>query len=87
MQPVFETMLENAVRICDAKFGNLWLREGDAFSIGATHGAPQAYVDYLRRERVFHADRGWDSVNSFERNRRTKLPTSLSHQRTRTNCA
>ena len=39
LQPVFETMLENAVRICGAKFGNLWLRDGDAFSIGATHGA------------------------------------------------
>ena len=46
-------MLDNAVRICGAKFGNLWLREGDAFRIGATHGAPAAYVDYLRREKVF----------------------------------
>src|SRR5947208_2396363 len=54
--PVFETMLANAVRICGAKFGNLWLREADAFHIGATHGAPSAYVDYLRRERVFGAD-------------------------------
>jgi GAF domain-containing protein len=56
LQPVFETMLEKAVRICDAKFGNLWLREGDTFSIGATHGAPPAYVDYLRRERAFRQD-------------------------------
>ena len=56
LEPVFETMLQNAVRICGAKFGNLWLREGDFFRIGATHGAPPAYVDYLRRERVFRAD-------------------------------
>jgi signal transduction histidine kinase len=54
--PVFETMLKNAVRICGAKFGNLWLREGDSFYIGATHGAPPAYADYLRRERVVRAD-------------------------------
>ena len=53
LEPVFKSMLDNAVRICGAKFGNLWLREGDAFRIGATHGAPAAYVDYLRREKVF----------------------------------
>jgi adenylate cyclase len=56
LRRVFETMLENAVRICGAKFGNLWLREGDVFRIGATHGAPQAYVDYLRREQAFRPD-------------------------------
>ena len=56
LRRVFETMLENAVRICGAKFGNLWLREGDVFRIGATHGAPQAYVDYLRREQEFRPD-------------------------------
>ncbi len=53
LEPVFEAMLANAVRICGAKFGNLWLREGDAFRIGATHGAPSAYVEYLRNEQVF----------------------------------
>ena len=53
---VFETMLENAVRLCGAKFGNLWLREGDAFLLGASYGIPPAYVDYLRTERVFRID-------------------------------
>ena len=53
LEPVFSIMLANAVRICGAKFGNLWLREGDAFRIGATHGAPSAYVEYLRNEQVF----------------------------------
>jgi signal transduction histidine kinase len=50
LQPVFDTMLQNAVRICGAKFGHLWLRDGDVFRIGATYGAPQAFVDYLRSE-------------------------------------
>ena len=54
--PVFETMLENAVRLCGAKFGNLWLREGDAFLLGASYGTPPAYVDYLRTEHVFRID-------------------------------
>ena len=53
LEPVFQAILENAVQICDAKFGNLFLREGDVFRIGATYGAPPAYVDYLRSEQVF----------------------------------
>jgi GAF domain-containing protein len=56
LERVFETMLENAVRICSAKFGNLWLREGTGMRIGATHGAPQAYVDFVRGLRVFQPD-------------------------------
>ena len=57
LEPVFEAMLENAVRICGAKFGNLWLYDGEFFRIGATtHGAPAAYVEYLRREGPFRAD-------------------------------
>ena len=56
LQPVFAAMLENAVRICGAKFGNLWLYDGESFRIGATYGAPPAYVEYLRRAGPFRAD-------------------------------
>jgi GAF domain-containing protein len=56
--PVFSTILANAVRICGAKLGNLWLREGDSFRIAATHGAPPAYADYLYREPVIHPTPG-----------------------------
>src|SRR6476661_3498413 len=57
LQSVFQAMLENAVRICGAKFGNLWLYDGEFFRIGATtYGAPPAYVEYLRREGPFRAD-------------------------------
>jgi signal transduction histidine kinase/uncharacterized membrane protein len=60
-------MLENAVRICDAKFGNLMLREEDGFLIGATHGAHPAYVEYLRSEQVFPHNTGLKQlVNSKE---------------------
>ena len=47
LHPVFDAMLQNAVRICEAKFGNLWVREGDKFRIVAIHGAPQGYRDLL----------------------------------------
>jgi GAF domain-containing protein len=50
LQPVFQCMLENATRICKAKFGTLFLREADAFRAVATHNAPRAYVEALARE-------------------------------------
>ena len=50
LEPVFTSMLENAVRICGAKFGVLMLAEGDAYRIVALHGAPPAYAEYRRRE-------------------------------------
>src|SRR4029434_9552993 len=56
LEPVFQAMLENATRICDAEFGTLYLRETNSFRIAATHGAPRAYEDYLRREPVVHPD-------------------------------
>jgi two-component system NtrC family sensor kinase len=43
--PVFDTMLGNAVRICGAKFGTLWLCEGDGLRAVALHNAPPAYAE------------------------------------------
>ena len=45
-------MLANAVRICDAKFGNLHLYEGDAFRRVALHNAPQAYAADRQRDPI-----------------------------------
>ena len=50
LQPVFEAILENATRICEAKFGNLWLREGDKFRIVAMHGGTPEYRQYIFAE-------------------------------------
>jgi GAF domain-containing protein len=49
LQPVFMAMLENAVRICEAKFGTMFLREGDAYRTVALHNAPPAYAELRRR--------------------------------------
>ena len=54
LEPVFQAMLENAVRICSAKFGILYLSEGDVFRIGALHGVPPAYAEVRRREPIIH---------------------------------
>jgi GAF domain-containing protein len=50
--PVFEAILANATRICEAQFGNLFLYEGDAFRAGALHGAPPAYAEHWRQHPV-----------------------------------
>jgi GAF domain-containing protein/HAMP domain-containing protein len=44
-EPVFAALLEKAVRLCGAKFGNLHLREGDAFRTVAMHNAPAHYAE------------------------------------------
>ena len=50
LKPVFDALLANAVRICDAKFGVLFLTEGEAFRYVALHGAPPAFAEARRRE-------------------------------------
>jgi len=53
LESVFQAMLANATRLCEAEFGNLFLREGDAFRVVALHGpATAAYVEWYRREPV-----------------------------------
>ena len=52
LEPVFDAILENAVRICEARFGNLLLYEGNAFRVAAIHGAPPAWNELLRRDPV-----------------------------------
>jgi GAF domain-containing protein len=55
LEPVFNAMLENAVRLCAAKFGNLFLYDGAAFRTGALYGAPPAYAQ-ARRQAVVVRD-------------------------------
>ena len=52
LQPLFESMLANATRICQAKFGTLYLREADGFRGVATHNAPTPYVEERKRNLV-----------------------------------
>jgi two-component system NtrC family sensor kinase len=52
LEPVFQAMLENAVRICAASFGNLYLRDGEFFHLAAFHNTPPAFVA-SRRDRPY----------------------------------
>jgi signal transduction histidine kinase len=50
LTPIFETLLANATRICEANFGILYRFDGDVFRAEAVRDAAPEYVNYLRHE-------------------------------------
>ena len=52
LKPVFAAMLDNAARICDAKFGDIYRWDGDALHLVASHNLPPAYA-VLRGSKPF----------------------------------
>ena len=52
LEPVFQKMLENAVRVCNAKYGDMLLYEEGAFRHVALHNMPPAFIELVRREPV-----------------------------------
>ena len=45
LEPVFASMLQNAVRICDAKFGNIYRWDGDTLHLVAAFDTPPAFAN------------------------------------------
>jgi two-component system, NtrC family, sensor kinase len=48
LEPVFNAMLERAVRICNAGFGALWLYDKEAFRAGALYHVPSEFVEFWK---------------------------------------
>jgi GAF domain-containing protein len=48
LQPVFEAVLANASRLCDAAFGDIFRWEGDSLRLVASYNTPAAFADVLR---------------------------------------
>ncbi|HEV7602530.1 MAG TPA: GAF domain-containing protein, partial [Bradyrhizobium sp.] len=48
LQPVFKSMLDNALRICEAKFGHLLLFDGKGFLPAELHDSPAAYAELYK---------------------------------------
>src|SRR5205823_6585655 len=71
LKPVFEAILENAVRLCGAKFGNLYLREADGFRAAAMHNAPRAYAE--QRSGILHPSPNTTSYRAIQ----TKRPVQI----------
>src|SRR5262249_1092544 len=49
LEPVFQAMLANAVRLCEARFGSLYLHERGALGVVASHNVPRAFAEARRR--------------------------------------
>jgi class 3 adenylate cyclase len=59
LEPVFNAMLESAVRLCEAKLGTLFLYEGkDSYRTAALYGAPPAFAEARRKNPVIKASPG-----------------------------
>src|ERR1700746_2542175 len=50
LAPVFEVMLDRAIRLCEAAYGVLWIYNGEGFRAATLHGVPQAYAASLSQE-------------------------------------
>ena len=53
LEPVFQAMLENATRLCESKFGMLYLHENGAFGLAAAHNTPPDFTEYQRNRGLF----------------------------------
>ena len=49
LDPVFQTMLESATRVCGASFGTMNLWDGEKYNIVAVHNIPPAFAEYRQR--------------------------------------
>ncbi|MBV9564754.1 MAG: GAF domain-containing protein, partial [Bradyrhizobium sp.] len=58
LEPVFRSMLENAVSICDAKFGNLFLVDGETARWRAGMGTPPKLVEFFTQTEWFRPTAG-----------------------------
>jgi signal transduction histidine kinase len=58
LEPVFNSMLENAVSICDAQFGNLFLIDSDGARWEAGVGTPPKLAEYFTQSKSFRPTPG-----------------------------
>jgi GAF domain-containing protein len=66
-------MLENAVRICDATFGNIFRCDGDSLHLVAAHNTPPAFAEFRRRSPL-----GSSPQNAIGRALATKMPVHVA---------
>src|SRR5262249_30233464 len=66
LEPVFQAMLANAVHVCEAKFGSLYLCDGDLLRRVAEYNVPSEMLAELRKLNP--------PINSYSRYQKTVVP-------------
>jgi PAS domain S-box-containing protein len=51
LAPVFDSMLEKGMRLCEAAFGVLWTLVGDAYRAAALRGVPPEFAEFVVNQR------------------------------------
>jgi len=74
LELVFQTILEDATRICNAKFGTLFRFDGSAFHLAAQFGTPPKHAEFQRRRGPFLPTPG----SHLDRVMRTKRVSSTA---------
>jgi hypothetical protein len=77
LAPVFEAMLANAVRLCEATFGSLHLHESGTLRMVASHNVPSAFAE-ARGSAPFQPSPG-SALGKAVRTKQTAQRTSRRH--------
>jgi GAF domain-containing protein len=74
LNPVFNTILVNAARLCGAQFGTLYLREGEDCRVAAMHNPPPAYAEDRRRQPLVRPNPGAALGRAINKKRPVQIP-------------
>jgi len=78
LTPVFDAMLANATKLCEAAYGALWLSEGDGFRTAAFHGElPAAFTEEWRSGTLFRPSPDFPMVRMVQ----TRRPVQIADLR------
>ncbi|HEX4042529.1 MAG TPA: GAF domain-containing protein [Xanthobacteraceae bacterium] len=58
LQPVFESILDNATRICQAEFGTIYRYDSTLFHMEASHGEPTELLEFRKQRGAFRPPAG-----------------------------
>ncbi|MCP4617246.1 MAG: GAF domain-containing protein [Bradyrhizobium sp.] len=68
LEPLFQKILENAVRVCGAKFGSMNLSDGKMFGMVAGYNLPREYAElYMNKPFLPHPQSGFGTVAATHR--------------------
>ena len=80
LEPVFTAMLANAARVCEGKFGSLYLYDGERFRVVALHNAPPAFAEFRTREPEFRPPPGTGLAEVVATKRTVHTPDIMLEQ-------